>query len=76
MASIKPLTQADRRPLSGANRSREPIAFAAESDPFRHISRIICCGAQWCSNGARTLKVIETMTHASDHQAHSFFDRT
>jgi hypothetical protein len=33
MASIKPLAQADRRPLSEANRPREPIAFAAESDP-------------------------------------------
>jgi hypothetical protein len=39
MASIKPLTQMDRRPLSGANRSREPIAFAAESDPLGHWSR-------------------------------------
>jgi len=38
MASIKPLTQADRRPLSGANRSREPIAFAAESDPLQHLA--------------------------------------
>jgi hypothetical protein len=35
MASIKLLTQADRCPLSGANRPREPIAFAAEDDPER-----------------------------------------
>ena len=42
MASIKPLAQADRRPLLGANRSREPIAFAAESDPKRHSATDIC----------------------------------
>jgi hypothetical protein len=46
MASIKPLSQADRRPLLGANRSREPITFAAESDPSRHLTSTICCAAQ------------------------------
>ena len=46
MASIKPLTQADRRPLSGANRSREPIAFAAESDPSATSALQYRCAAQ------------------------------
>jgi len=46
MASIKPLTQADRRPLSGANRSREPIAFAAESDPKRRFATANCRSAK------------------------------
>jgi len=40
MASIKPLAQADRRPLSGANRSREPFAFAAEIDPNRRFATV------------------------------------
>ncbi len=46
MASIKPFTQADRRPLSAPNRSREPIAFAAESDPKRRFSTINCRAAK------------------------------
>jgi hypothetical protein len=40
MASIKPLAQADRRPLSGVNRSREPVAGAAVDDPKRRFAAI------------------------------------
>jgi len=54
MASIKPLTQADRRPLSGANRSRVPITFAAESDPKRSLASISCCSSE---GGFRTSKI-------------------
>jgi len=33
MISIKPLPQADRRPLSGVNLPRQPIVVEAEIDP-------------------------------------------